>query len=199
MDPYKSLREEAYEANMEIPRRSLALYTWGNVSAFDPKRALFAIKPSGVPYEKLRPADMVIVDLEGHKVDGSLNPSSDTKTHIVLYRTFKDIGGITHTHSTYAVAWAQAQLPVPVLGTTHADHCTHPIPCTDYIDREALNRDYEQETGNLIVRPSAHSIWIRRRSPWFLWLVMVPLPGGVLRKNLCITQQCWKKYVRWPL
>ena len=151
MDPYKSLREEAYEANMEIPRRSLALYTWGNVSAFDPKRALFAIKPSGVPYEKLRPADMVIVDLEGYTVDGSLNPSSDTKTHIVLYRTFMDIGGITHTHSTYAVAWAQAQLPVPVLGTTHADHCTHPIPCTDYIDREALKRDYEQETGNLIM------------------------------------------------
>lgn len=151
MDPYKSLREAAYEANLEIPRRGLALYTWGNVSAFDPDRAVFAIKPSGVAYEDLKARDMVIVDLEGKKVDGSLNPSSDTKTHLILYRFFPGIAGVTHTHSTYAVAWAQAQRPVPVLGTTHADHCTHPIPCTDYISQEALARDYEEETGNLIV------------------------------------------------
>jgi len=152
MDPYKSLREAAYEANMEIPRRSLALYTWGNVSAYDPQRAVFAIKPSGVAYEVLIPEDMVIVDLEGNQVDGRLNPSSDTKTHIVLYRAFPGITGITHTHSTYAVAWAQARRTVPVLGTTHADHCTHSIPCTEYIDQESLQRDYEQETGNLIVK-----------------------------------------------
>ncbi|MCA1950957.1 MAG: L-ribulose-5-phosphate 4-epimerase AraD [Treponema sp.] len=151
MDPYKSLREAAYEANMEIPRRSLALYTWGNVSAFDADRAVFAIKPSGVAYEDLKAADMVIVDLEGKKVDGSLNPSSDTKTHLILYRSFPGIAGVTHTHSTYAVAWAQACRSVPVLGTTHADHCIHPIPCTDYISQDALARDYEEETGNLIV------------------------------------------------
>ncbi|AEJ20913.1 L-ribulose-5-phosphate 4-epimerase AraD [Gracilinema caldarium] len=151
MDPYKSLREEAYEANMEIPRRALALYTWGNVSAFDRQRAILAIKPSGVAYEALKVSDMVVMDLEGKKVDGKLNPSSDTKTHIVLYRVFPGIAGVTHTHSTYAVAWAQARRSVPVLGTTHADHCTHPIPCTEYISEEALKHDYEQETGNLIV------------------------------------------------
>lgn len=156
MDPYKSLREAAYEANLEIPRRSLALYTWGNVSAYDPHRAILAIKPSGVTYENLKVSDMVVVDLEGKRVDGSLNPSSDTRTHIVLYRSFPDITGITHTHSTFAVAWAQARRPVPVLGTTHADHCTHPIPCTDYIDKDALQRDYEEETGNLIVETFRH-------------------------------------------
>jgi len=151
MDPYKSLREEAYEANLEIPRRSLAIYTWGNVSALDRQRGVLAIKPSGVAYENLKASDMVVVDLEGKRVDGSLNPSSDTKTHIVLYRSFPGIAGVTHTHSTYAVAWAQARRSVPVLGTTHADHCTHPIPCTEYIDETALQHDYELETGNLIV------------------------------------------------
>lgn len=152
MDPYKSLREAAYEANLEIPRRGLAIYTWGNVSAFDPQRGVFAIKPSGVAYEKLQPQDMVIMDLDGTQVDGTLNPSSDTKTHIELYRAFPGIAGITHTHSTYAVAWAQAHRSVPILGTTHADHCTHPVPCTDYVTQEALQRDYEQETGHLIVQ-----------------------------------------------
>lgn len=152
MDPYKSLREAAYEANLEISRRGLAIYTWGNVSAFDPQRGVFAIKPSGVAYVKLQSQDMVIMDLDGTQVDGTLNPSSDTKTHIVLYRAFPGIAGITHTHSTYAVAWAQAHRSVPVLGTTHADHCTYPVPCTDYITQEALQRDYEQETGHLIVQ-----------------------------------------------
>lgn len=151
MYPYQSLREEAYEANMEIPRRNLAIYTWGNVSALDAAKAVFAIKPSGVSYEVLKPQDLVIVDLDGKVVDGKLNPSSDTKTHLVLYKNFSGIGGITHTHSCYAVSWAQACREVPVFGTTHADHGAESIPCTEYMNEEAVKRDYELETGNLIV------------------------------------------------
>jgi L-ribulose-5-phosphate 4-epimerase len=151
MDPYKTLREEAFEANREIPRQNLAIYTWGNVSAFDPSKGIFAIKPSGVAYNDLRPDSMVIVDLDAQVIDSTLHPSSDTKTHCVLYREFPDILGITHTHSTYAVAWAQACKPVPVYGTTHADHGTEAIPCTGMMSPEAVQRNYEQETGNLIV------------------------------------------------
>ena len=151
MDAYKSLREEAFEANLEIKRQNLAIYTWGNASAFDPGRGVFAIKPSGVPYDKLTPLSMVLVDLEGNIVEGALNPSSDTKTHQVLYREFAGIQGITHTHSPYAVAWAQAKRPVPVLGTTHADHGVEEIPCTPFMGEDAVKNDYELETGNLIV------------------------------------------------
>jgi L-ribulose-5-phosphate 4-epimerase len=152
MDTYKTLREEAFEANREIPRRNLAIYTWGNVSAFDTGKAVFAIKPSGVAYDDLTPGSMVIVDLEARVIDGTLNPSSDTKTHCVLYRKFSGLCGITHTHSPYAVAWAQAQRPVPVFGTTHADHGAEAVPCTEMMDREAVLNDYELETGNLIVK-----------------------------------------------
>ncbi|MDR2375717.1 MAG: L-ribulose-5-phosphate 4-epimerase AraD [Treponema sp.] len=152
MDPYKSLREEAFEANMEIPRQKLAIYTWGNVSALDPVRGLFAIKPSGVEYGNLSPADMVIVDLEGRVVDGTLRPSSDTKTHQVLYRSLPGIRGVTHTHSSFAVAWAQAARPVPVFGTTHADHGAEEIPCTAFMGEDAVKNDYELETGFLIVK-----------------------------------------------
>ncbi|GHV96743.1 L-ribulose-5-phosphate 4-epimerase [Spirochaetia bacterium] len=152
MDVYKTLREEAFEANLEIPRRNLAIYTWGNVSAFDPGKGVFAIKPSGVAYNDLTPDSMVIVDLEARVVDGTLNPSSDTKTHCVLYREFPGILGIIHTHSPYAVAWAQARKSVPVYGTTHADHGAEEIPCTEVMDPEAVKNDYELETGNLIVK-----------------------------------------------
>ena len=158
MDPFRTLREEAYEANMEIPRRGLAIYTWGNVSAFDPARGVFAIKPSGVPYEELTVESMVVVDLEGKKVDGVFNPSSDTETHRVLYREFsvptggEGIRSITHTHSSYAVAWSQARYPVPVFGTTHADHSAEEIPCTDIMSVEEVKANYELQTGNLIVK-----------------------------------------------
>jgi len=151
MDAYKTLREQAYEANLEIKRRNLAIYTWGNTSAFDPDKGIFAIKPSGVEYDKLKPALMVLVDMDGNLVEKGHNPSSDTKTHQVLYREFKGILGITHTHSPYAVAWAQAKRPVPVFGTTHADQCAREIPCTEFMEPEAVN-NYELETGNLIVR-----------------------------------------------
>jgi len=157
MDPYKTLREEAFEANQEIPRHNLAIYTWGNVSAFDPDKGVFAIKPSGVSYDKLTVGSMVVVDLEGKVVDSGFNPSSDTETHRVLYRELTDpaagegIRGITHTHSPYAVAWAQARCSVPVFGTTHADHGAEDIPCTDLLSVEAVKSNYELETGNLIV------------------------------------------------
>jgi L-ribulose-5-phosphate 4-epimerase len=151
MDNYKTLREEAFEANLEIKNQNLAIYTWGNVSAFDPEKGVFAIKPSGVPYDKLSPDSMVLVDLDGKIVEGKLNPSSDTKTHQVLYQEFSGIKGITHTHSTYAVAWAQARKPVPVFGTTHADHGTLEIPCTEFMSPQAVKNNYELETGNLIV------------------------------------------------
>jgi len=151
MDVYKTLREEAYEANLEIKRQNLAISTWGNVSAFDSGKGVFAIKPSGVAYDALTPESMVVIDLDGNVVEGELNPSSDTKTHQVLYREFQGIHGVTHTHSTYAVAWAQARRPVPVFGTTHADHCVTEIPCTEYMSVEAVKNNYELETGNLIV------------------------------------------------
>ena len=152
MFDFKTLREEAYEANMEIKHRNLAIYTWGNVSAFDPGKGVFAIKPSGVEYDQLKPEMMVLVDLDGKIVDGTLKPSSDTKTHMVLYREFKGVLGITHTHSPYAVTWAQSKRSVPVFGTTHADHCATEIPCTEYMTPEAVKNDYELETGNLIVK-----------------------------------------------
>jgi L-ribulose-5-phosphate 4-epimerase len=155
---YRSLKEEAWEANMEIPRRGLAIYTWGNVSAFDPGRAVFAIKPSGVAYSELRAGDLVVIDLDGRTVDGKLNPSSDTETHRVLYREFARpaagaaaVRGITHTHSTYAAAFAQARRPVPVYGTTHADHGAGEIPCTGCMSEAAVKNNYELETGNLIL------------------------------------------------
>jgi L-ribulose-5-phosphate 4-epimerase len=150
MDAYKTLREAAFEANREIPIRNLAIYTWGNVSAFDAAKGVFAIKPSGVAYDDLTPDAMVVVDLDAKVVDGKLSPSSDTKTHCVLYREFPCIAGVTHTHSPYAVGWAQAGKSLPVYGTTHADHGAMAIPCTGFMSPEAV-RDYEHETGKLIV------------------------------------------------
>ena len=151
MSVYGSLKEEAFQANLEIPRQRLAIYTWGNVSAFDPGRGVFAIKPSGVVYDKLTADSMVVVDLKGRVVEGKFNPSSDTETHRVLYRNFSGIRGITHTHSTWATAWAQAALSVPVFGTTHADHGAGEIPCTGFLSPGAVKSNYELETGNLIV------------------------------------------------
>ncbi len=152
---YDDLKEEAWRANMEIPRRGLAIYTFGNVSAFDAARAVFAIKPSGVAYESLAATDMIVVDIDAHIVEGHLRPSSDTKTHAALYRAFPgiggQIGGIAHTHSTYATAWAQAGMPIPLYGTTHADHLAEDVPCTALMTAEAVEKDYEAETGTQII------------------------------------------------
>jgi L-ribulose-5-phosphate 4-epimerase len=148
---YSDLKEQAYQANMEIPRRGLAIYTFGNVSAFDAARGVFAIKPSGVAYETLKAEHMVVVDLDGKIVEGTLRPSSDTKTHAALYRAFDGVGGIVHTHSTYATGWAQAGLSIPIYGTTHADHLAEDVPCTAVMSAEAVNGDYEAETGTQII------------------------------------------------
>ena len=148
---YDDLKEEAWLANMEIPRRGLAIYTFGNVSAFDAGRGVFAIKPSGVAYEILKAADMVVVGLDAKVVEGTLRPSSDTKTHAALYRAFPGIGGIVHTHSTYATAWAQACTPIPLYGTTHADHLAEDVPCTALMTADAVRGDYEAETGTQII------------------------------------------------
>ncbi len=148
---YKSLKEAAYEANMEIQHRQLAIYTFGNVSAIDRSAGVVAIKPSGVPYADLKPADMVLVDLENKVLEGAKRPSSDTKTHTLLYRHFPNIGGVCHTHSTYAVAWAQAMRAIPNFGTTHADHLVTAVPVTELMSDEMILGDYEHETGNQIL------------------------------------------------
>ena len=151
MGKYKSLKEAAYEANMEILHQKLAIYTFGNVSAIDRAAGMVAIKPSGVPYSELKPEDMVLLDLDNNIVEGSKRPSSDTKTHTLLYRHFENIGGVCHTHSTYAVAWAQAMRAIPNLGTTHADHLVASVPVTEVMSDEMILGDYEHETGNQIL------------------------------------------------
>ena len=148
---YKTLKEESYEANMQLQRLGLVLFTFGNVSAVDRDRSVFAIKPSGVPYEGLKPDDIVIMDYDAQVVEGRMRPSSDTKTHALLYKTWDDIGGITHTHSTYAVAWAQAGCDIPIFGTTHADHTHRDIPCAPVLTDEMIRGDYEHETGHQIL------------------------------------------------
>ena len=151
MTSYRELRESVYEANMELPRRGLVLYTFGNVSGIDRASGIVAIKPSGVEYDELTPEMIVLVDLDGTVVDSTLRPSSDTATHLVLYREFTTIGGVTHTHSTHATAWAQARRGIPCFGTTHADYCYGEIPCTNLMSARRIEGDYEVETGREIV------------------------------------------------
>ena len=152
MTTFKIIKEQAFECNRQIPELGLAIYTFGNVSAFDQDKAVFAIKPSGVAYADLSPDSMVVVDLDNRVVEGNLRPSSDTHTHTVLYRTFPGIGGIVHTHSTYAVAWSQANRALPIYGTTHADHLAGDIPCTAVMSDEMITGDYETETGQQITQ-----------------------------------------------
>ncbi|NLJ84540.1 MAG: L-ribulose-5-phosphate 4-epimerase [Halanaerobiaceae bacterium] len=147
----KDLKENVLEANLELQRRNLVIYTWGNVSGIDRERGLVVIKPSGVPYAELTADKMVVLDLDGNKVEGDLNPSSDTATHLELYRNFPEIGGVVHTHSVHATAWAQAGRDIPCLGTTHADYFYGAIPCTRMMTIEEVEQDYERNTGKLIV------------------------------------------------
>jgi L-ribulose-5-phosphate 4-epimerase len=151
MNKYAHIMEEAYAANMQLPKLGLVLFTFGNVSAVDRSMGVFAIKPSGVPYENLSPADMVIVDFEGNTVAGKLRPSSDTQTHAVLYKHWETIGGIVHTHSVYGTAWAQSQRDIPIFGTTHADYNTVNIPCAAPMSDEMIEGNYELETGFQII------------------------------------------------
>lgn len=149
------LKKSVYNANMELPRKGLVTYTWGNVSGIDRKSGLVVIKPSGVDYEQLSPEQMVVVDLDGKIAEGNLNPSSDTKTHIELYKAFPEIGGIVHTHSPYAVAWAQAGRNIPCFGTTHADYFHGAIPCARHLTTEEIEEDYEKNTGKVIIEAFA--------------------------------------------
>ena len=151
MSKYKRIREEAYEANMQLPKLGLVIFTFGNVSAADRDLGVFAIKPSGVDYEELIPDKMVIVDFEGKTVKGKLRPSSDTLTHAVLYKHWEKINGIAHTHSTYATAWAQSQRDIPIFGTTHADYNIVDIPCAHPMNDEMIKGNYEYETGFQII------------------------------------------------
>ena len=147
MSKYQHIREEAYQANMQLPKLGLVIFTFGNVSAADRSLGVFAIKPSGLPYNELSPDKMVIVDFDATTVEGKLRPSSDTKTHAVLYKHWEKIGGISHTHSTHATSWAQSQRDIPIYGTTHADHNTVNIPCAPPMTDEMIKGDYEYETG----------------------------------------------------
>jgi len=148
----QNLRKEVLEANLELVRRGLVLYTFGNVSGIDRESGLLAIKPSGVPYEELTPDHMVISDLKGNIVEGTLRPSSDLPTHVELYRQFPNIGGVAHTHSEYATAWAQAEKPIPCFGTTHADYFHGEVPVTGRLSASEINSEYERETGTAICR-----------------------------------------------
>lgn len=144
---YKDLKQECYEANMQLNALNLVVYTFGNVSAVDREKGVFAIKPSGVPYEDLKPEDIVIVDFDNNVIEGSLRPSSDTKTHAYLYKNWPNIGGVAHTHATYSVAWAQSQRDIPIFGTTHADHLTSDIPCAAPMNDSLIEGNYEHNTG----------------------------------------------------
>ena len=170
--PYRELKERAWVANQEIPKRGLAVYTFGNVSALDAARGVMAIKPSGVEYARLTIDDLVVLDLSGKIVEGKLRPSSDTPTHLVLYRAWQGIGGVVHTHSSYATGWAQAKLPIPIYGTTHADHLDEDVPCTAMMSSEAVERDYEVETGNQILE------CFKKRDPIHTPMVLVAGHGA---------------------
>ena len=146
----EQLKREVYEANMQLPEYGLVTFTWGNVSGIDREKGLFVIKPSGVAYDRLKPEDMVVMDLEGHKVEGGYRPSSDTDTHVVLYNRFADIGGVVHTHSSWATGWAQAGRDIPCYGTTHADYIYGSVPCVRNLTREEIEEAYERNTGVLI-------------------------------------------------
>ena len=147
----EDLKQKVYEANMLLPKYGLVTFTWGNVSAIDTESGLFVINPSGVDYEKMTPADMVVMDLQGNKVEGDLRPSSDTPTHLELYKAFPEIGGIVHTHSSYATSWAQAGRSIPCYGTTHADYIYGEVPCLRCLTKEEIDEAYEENTGHLIV------------------------------------------------
>ena len=147
----EELKEKVCRANLDLVRHGLVIFTWGNVSAIDRQSGLVVIKPSGVSYDNMKPSDMVVVDLDGKVVEGDLDPSSDTPTHLVLYKAFPEIGGVVHTHSTYATAWAQAGIDLPNIGTTHADYFHDAVPCTADMSRPQVEGEYELETGNVIV------------------------------------------------
>ena len=171
----EQLKEKVCRANLDLVKHGLVIFTWGNVSAIDRESGLVVIKPSGVSYDNMKPSDMVVVDLDGKVVEGELNPSSDTPTHVVLYKAFPNIGGVVHTHSTYATAWAQAGHDIPNIGTTHADYFHDDIPCTRNMRKQEVFGEYEKETGNVIVErfqrlnpDDTPAVLVRNHGP-FIW------------------------------
>lgn len=173
----EELKQKVFEANIQLVKYNLVVLTWGNVSAVDREKGLFVIKPSGVPYDTMKADDMVVMDLDGNKVEGELNPSSDTPTHLELYRSFKDIGGIVHTHSSWACSWAQAGRDIPAYGTTHADYSNGAIPCARGLTKNEVEGEYELNTGRVIVEEFAKrgispsecpAVLIHRHGP-FTW------------------------------
>lgn len=148
----EDLKEKVFHANLDLVKHGLVIFTWGNVSGIDRESGLVVIKPSGVDYDTMKVEDMVVVDLNGNVVEGSLRPSSDTPTHLAIYKAFPEVGGVVHTHSTYATAWAQAGKDIPNIGTTHADYFHQAIPCTDDMTEAEVKGDYELETGNVIIK-----------------------------------------------
>lgn len=176
MSSLRELKEEAWKRNMDLPRLGLVLSTFGNASVIDRPQGIVAIKPSGVSYTDLKVDDMVIVDLNNNIIDGTMQPSSDTRTHTLLYRSFPDIGGVVHTHSTYAVAWAQARRAIPILGTTHADLVAADIPCTGLMNDRMIRGDYEEETGKQIVKAFSHRSY--REMPMILVASHGPFTWG---------------------
>lgn len=148
----EKLKEKVFHANLDLVKHGLVIFTWGNVSGIDRETGLVVIKPSGVDYDTMKVDDMVVVDLDGNIVEGNLRPSSDTPTHLAIYKAFPEVGGVVHTHSTYATAWAQAGKDIPNIGTTHADYFHKAIPCTDNMTEAEVKGDYELETGNVIIK-----------------------------------------------
>ncbi len=193
MSQYRSLKQACYEANMQLPKLELALFTFGNASVVDREKGAFAIKPSGVPYDALKPEDMVVVDFANNIGEGEKRPSSDTKTHAVLYSHWEQIGGIVHTHSTYATAWAQAQLDIPILGTTHADYLTADVPCAPPMDDALIAGDYEHQTGWQILNEFQR----RGLSPTEVEMVLLanhaPFTWGKIVDKAVTTVPCSKK------
>ena len=148
----EELKEKVFRANLDLVKHGLVIFTWGNVSGIDRETGLVVIKPSGVEYDTMKVSDMVVVDLDGKVVEGSLRPSSDTPTHLAIYKAFPEVGGVVHTHSTFATAWAQAGKDIPNIGTTHADYFHEAIPCTDDMTEAEVKGQYELETGNVIIK-----------------------------------------------
>ena len=190
----EELKKRVYEANMLLPQYGLVTFTWGNVSEIDRESGIFAIKPSGVDYDKLTPEDMVLVDLEGNKVEGRYNPSSDTATHVELYKAYRDIGGVVHTHSSYATSWAQAGRSIPCYGTTHADYFYGEIPCLRCLYAEEIEEAYEKNTGLLIVSELAR---IRRQCLLYCARTTALLRGAKMRMKRYTMRLFWRRLPRW--
>ena len=195
----EELKKRVYEANMLLPKYGLVTFTWGNVSEIDRETGYFVIKPSGVDYETMTPDDMVVMDLEGNRIEGRYKPSSDTATHIELYKKYPEIGGVVHTHSPEATSWAQAGRSIPLYGTTHADYFYGDIPCARVLTPEELEEAYEKNTGVVIIETFENQVLTRCIHRLCFVPTMVLLHGERMRTKPCTMQWFWKKWRRWLL